>query len=929
MINELSFLKEEKIIAINSSESLIQKIVDILSNEGLDYSANFIVFPGKRPAYYLKKFLAQKIKQSFIPPKTFSADEFVEFLFRKISNASPIETIEAVGIIYEICLKNNLLSPFFKKFDNFISFGFKLFNLFEELYIEEISVNRLKEVETLIDVPVKSQEKLRFLSVVYQSFYEELIQKNLCTRALRYRKVADCVTLEDLEFKTLIYAGFFAFTASEKKILEKLSHIKNFYFVFQKEPEFNEKFICKINLYSCPDTHAEVKVVGRIMENSVVDEKTVIVLPKSDTLFPLLRQGIPFLKEENYNISMGYPLNRTPIYGFFINLFEVVNSIENNQLYNALYLKFILHPYTKNVFIKNSAELSRIIFHEIENFFVSKEISFIELEWIEKEIPKIIASNLKDFNLTVDDIRQHIEMIHNNTIKKFISIKNIEEFIKNCKDLLLFIYEKTTARFHPLFYPYVEAFITQFDKLLNSLIKNFQFEHLESYFNFFKNFIMFENLPFPGTPLKGLQILGFLETRNIKFKKVIFLDLNEGVFPPLSEDYLMPYKVRRILGLPTYNEREKLVYYYFSLLIDGAEEVHLCYIKNDRNERSRFIEKIIWEAEKSRARRIDIPIKSLSWAVNLTTRKPSEIYKSDETMEVINNLCFSPSAIDDYLDCGLKFYYSYVLKLKKKKELSAELEHSDIGTIVHESLKEYFRLRKNKKLNPDDFGNDIESIVKDIFSKKYGSKVTGKVYLIKIQIVQRLLQLIEYYKKLSKIHHLKILEVEELIEESLFNASFRYRIDLVECIDDFITIVDYKISGTEQHYKIKFDKLDISDRQSWSKHIGSLQIPLYMLLYAKKYKLNVFNLRGCYFLLGKALLNDDKVRFDPFNQNDKEECIKTVSTVLETLVNEIKDKNIPFLPAFDFKSKCNHCDYQSICGTLTVPSKTSSAGPVI
>jgi len=63
--------------------------------------------------------------------------------------------------------------------------------------------------------------------------------------------------------------------------------------------------------------------------------------------------------------------------------------------------------------------------------------------------------------------------------------------------------------------------------------------------------------------LNGLQILGFLETRNIKFKKVIFLDLNEGVFPNLSEDYLLPYRIRKILGLPTYHDREKLIYYYF------------------------------------------------------------------------------------------------------------------------------------------------------------------------------------------------------------------------------------------------------------------------------------------------------------------------------------------------------------------------------
>lgn len=924
-LSRLNFLRKQQLVIIKNSDDLIEKVIQMLDYQDYDYSKNLIVFPGKRPSYYLKKALAQRVGSSFISPLIFSIEEFVEFLFKKFFNYSSIEPIDAVGFIYKICLKHDLLTPFFRKFDNFISFGFKFFNLFEELCIEEVSVNQLKEVETLINIPVKSQEKLRFLSIVYEEFYKELLDKKLFTRSLKYRKVAEIEDLEKyLDFKNLIYAGFFALTSSEEKILRKLAKMENFYFIFQEEVKFDQTLFNKITLYSCPDTHAEVKIAGNIIKESGFDENTVIVLPKSDTLFPLLRHGISFLKEEDYNISIGYPLSRTPIYGFFNSLFEVVNSIENNQIYIPAYLNFVLHPYTKNVLLKSSAELSRIVFHEIENLFKSEDNPpFVEIEWLEEEVPKIISQRLLEFNLTVDEIREHIKLIHENTIKKFIKIKNIEEFINHCKDVLLFVYEKTTARFHYLFYPYVESFLSQFSKISHSTIKELHFEHIESYFNFFRNIIMFEKIPFHGTPLRGLQILGFLETRNIKFKRVIFLDLNEGVFPDLSEDYLMPYRLRKILGLHTYQEREKLVYYYFSLLINNAEEVHLCYIKNDKNERSRFIEKIIWEVEKISFKKADIPVSSLSWSVNLVSKKPLEIQKTENTMEVINNLCLSPSAVDMYLECGLKFYYFYILKLIKKRDISVDIDYSDIGTIVHESIKEYFKLRKGKRLNPGDFSDDIKLIVNEIFLKKYGNKITGNLYLLRLQIIKRLVELVEYYKKISNKHQLKIIEVEELIEEELFNTKFKYRIDLVERIDNSLIIVDYKTSGSEDNYKIKFDKLDISDRQSWSKYIGSLQIPIYILLYSKKYEINPVSLNGHYFLLGKASINDEKVRFDPFNSINKEEGLEIVKTILRTLLNEIKDKNIPFFPTSDFKSSCKFCDFQSICGTLITPSKIS------
>jgi len=206
--------------------------------------------------------------------------------------------------------------------------------------------------------------------------------------------------------------------------------------VFQDD---DEALNTKIKFYSCPDTHGEIKVAGKIIkEFDSLDERTVIVLPDAENLFPLVRQGISYLDERSYNISMGYPLSRTPIYGFFITLFELLSSIENDMVYVPFYLKFMLHPYTKNIFFKNSAELSRIVFHEMEEFFkFEKPLLFIELEWIEKEVPSKIIQNIGESFLSAEEISEHIKFIHENTIKKFLSFSNIKEFINACRELLI------------------------------------------------------------------------------------------------------------------------------------------------------------------------------------------------------------------------------------------------------------------------------------------------------------------------------------------------------------------------------------------------------------------------------------------------------------------------------------------------------------
>ena len=71
----------ERIITYNFSENLIENVASLLCDNFLkernDLSKVACVFGGKRPALFLKRELARKIKGSFLPARTFSIDEFI------------------------------------------------------------------------------------------------------------------------------------------------------------------------------------------------------------------------------------------------------------------------------------------------------------------------------------------------------------------------------------------------------------------------------------------------------------------------------------------------------------------------------------------------------------------------------------------------------------------------------------------------------------------------------------------------------------------------------------------------------------------------------------------------------------------------------------------------------------------------------------
>ncbi|MCS7227934.1 MAG: hypothetical protein NZ839_03100, partial [Endomicrobia bacterium] len=75
-------------------------VLDNSSLEELDKIC--IIFGGKRPGLVLKKYLAERIKHSFVPPKIFSIEEFVSYIVSKYENISYINDIDAIYLLYKI-----------------------------------------------------------------------------------------------------------------------------------------------------------------------------------------------------------------------------------------------------------------------------------------------------------------------------------------------------------------------------------------------------------------------------------------------------------------------------------------------------------------------------------------------------------------------------------------------------------------------------------------------------------------------------------------------------------------------------------------------------------------------------------------------------------------------------------------------------------
>jgi CRISPR/Cas system-associated exonuclease Cas4 (RecB family) len=414
-----------------------------------------------------------------------------------------------------------------------------------------------------------------------------------------------------------------------------------------------------------------------------------------------------------------------------------------------------------------------------------------------------------------------------------------------------------------------------------------------------------------------MQILGFLETRNLSFDRVYVLDMNEGILPETKKDEsFIPTKVRTALGLPTYKDKNKISTYYFNTLLAGSKEIHLFYSDNDRKERSRFIETLIWERQLKDGIQSDSPyVTSLNYRLSLDANQPGSIVKTPEMIRFLESYVYTATSLDSYLKCPLKFYYKYVLKLSKRNEVEDVVDRMDIGKLVHRILFGFFKSKMDFLLTDKDMDlSEMETIIQRLFLETYGTELQGSALLLKRQITNQLKAFLQKYMiPLVNQVRLQITRLEYRIETNYGGFGFQGILDRVELRNDEVFIIDYKTGNPRSRLVVNFDKFDPNDRKNWSRTIGTLQLPLYHFLYNQNQ--NITNSNCIFLLLGKAHINHSIELPIVEKKIDKQISYQKMKDVIFRLVNEIIDIRMPFNPSLRSKEACVFCDFRFICGT--------------
>lgn len=869
----------------------VAKDIRSMGNDKL-YNLN-VVFSGKRAIRYFDNIYSSLTEKVSWQPKYTTIKDFIE----SHSSCKPADELTLIYILYqcysEVYYKYNPIgeSETKESFDSFYFWGKTLLSDFDDIDKNLADSRKLfkhiedfKEIDSLFDFLDEQQKKLlsdffgnfsqtysrrseirknfvriwNCLGEIYDSYRERLSKMNMAYSGMMYRTFCEDLSSGRMDFsgERFVFVGFNVLNACEKKIFSLLKENNSCFFYWDYDTYYTENemqeagtFI-KENLSMFPPPES----FGRLDFSQIQNAKHKISITEIPYASAVAGYVSSWLKEVEQSAGEGLQQNQIAII-----------------LADETLLPLIVRYLPESI---NGTDLSVNI---TMGYPLAMSVFFVQLE-------RFIEQNIKDGIPLDEQINLLIEFVDCQGRKKETKNENKEAAYRII--LLLKDFQKSLSLISQDDIPHDFA-----KKILLKLLRGV-------------------SIPYESDAINGLQIMGVLESRNLDFRYILFVGASDNNIPNIGNTVsFIPNTIRRAFNLTSVEKKVSVFAYYFYRLLQRAETIDFVYNTGSqdskKNEMSRFLQQIKTELGQEISQHVaNIPIKI----------EQPEFYKIPEQVDGIKDALtkkryLSPSYLNVYLDCSLRFYFDKVLGIKKREE-KEDLIALAFGSLFHHAAQIMEENKKNKIQT-----NYTLCVNKALETEDWDKDQKEQIAGIHKMMVERYLENLDTFDSRDKEREFLLAEFETekiLRLDTEKELKIGGKIDRIDKKGNTLVICDYKTGGNIGKYKNVESLFDSSDSQRYS---YAFQLMLYAWLLwdnPNNKALPAFdNIMIEIIYIHKIKLGWEQSVFAlSYDQSTHSEFDKYLKELIRQMMQEKTEKD--FLEQ-DNPKACTYCDFTPIC----------------
>lgn len=806
----------------------------------------------------------------------------------------------------------------------------------------EAFVSHFSDLSGRLTVDLDSEDpdvKGKFLMIwnilydLYELFNTRLREKGMAYEGMVYRQLAQRLKTESVEdvFNDVwqgdvkfVFVGLNALNECEKMLLRKLrdagraefcwdysgkiiSDPKNrsSFFMAENVVEFPQAAVWdrdgltipEINVVSVPSSTGQAKRLPDVLNG--IGSRTVagltecaIVLP-DETLLSSVLNSIPD-EVEDINVTMGLPMTGSILYSMMSDIAAIQLHTVNRKGKWYFYHKQVWDLFANDLFRKASDEKTLEIISKVKSdaaYYISQDV--------------LSGTPLLDavFRPVIAD-------------QKLQSASQIKDFAEYQKQVLTAVVSSVTE---DVGMNLELEYAKEYYKCVN-VLKGIDLEVLPvTYVRLLNQLLSAVSVPFRGEPLKGLQIMGPLETRALDFRNLVILSANEGVFPRRNvSSSFVPPELRKGFGLPTYEYQDAVWAYYFYRMISRAEKVWMFTDTRTEGlksgEESRYIKQLEYH--------FNIPLNRYVVRFDkMKTAKVEDIVKTADDVKKIKETVLSATTVQNYLACPAKFYYGTVKELKAEEEVAESLDYGMFGTVYHETMRSLYA---SDRMTAKDIQSwlcredEIKSKIKELIIDELNlMEVSGRNLVVTDVILKYVMKTLQRDLELLEkegVDFFEILGREVKVSGEFKGQKFKGFIDRLDSFHPGqVRVVDYKTGKVlDDDEKINDDNAlaiaeDIFAEDIKERPKIALQFFIYDMLVQNHPLARGKQLFNCVYSTARLF------KEPPLNVPCNEMFFNAVSERLENTLKEMYSLEVPFRRTNDEKV-CEYCDFKMICG---------------